>query len=169
MPKVTQRRALRSAGLPAAISGPPVLPTLRSALRVGTGGIEEVNQLREAAWTKVAELPLVALFDGFIQLGKNSQAFRSDLRRDDSPVRTRAGAYDQAAPLEPVQQAGDVRVVSEHPLRRFVAAETLGSGAAQNAQNVVLSAGQAEGLDDLFGPTRQSVCRAQEAEICFLL
>ena len=137
----------------------------KSALRVGTGGIEKVNQLREAARPQVAELPPVAFLDGFIQPGEDTQSLRRDLRRDDPPVRTRAGSNDQTAPLEPVQQAGDVRIVSEHALPRLVAAEALGSGAAQNAQDVVLSAGKAERLDHLFGAARQSVRRAQEAEI----
>ncbi len=116
----------------------------RSALRAGTGGIEKLDQLREAAPSEVPELPLMAFFDGFIQLSEDSQPFRRDLRRDDPPVRTGAGSNDKAAPLEPVQQAGDVRGVSEHALRRLMATEAMRAGAAQNAQNVVLSAGKAE-------------------------
>jgi len=143
--------------------------TFGAALRRIASGIEKINQLREAARPQVAELALVALFDGFIQSGEDLQACRSNLCRNHSPVQTRAGSNDQAPSLEPIQQAGDVRIVSEHALRGLVAAQAVAPGAAQNAQNVVLSAGQAEGFDDLLGAARQGVRRTQEAEVRFVL
>jgi hypothetical protein len=117
----------------------------------------------------VSSDPAVALLDGPVEVGQDAEARVADARNDDASVRLRPLARDQAAALEPVEQARDVGLLRDHPLADLAAREPGSAGAAQDSQRVVLRRGEALALEDL-GPAREDVLgRAYQVEDDLLL
>jgi len=61
-----------------------------------------------------------------------------------------ARATDEAALFHAIEEAGHVRVVRNHPVADNAAGETIGLGAAKDAEHIILRAGEAVGLEELF-------------------
>ena len=99
----------------------------------------------------MAELALVKLANRLIETFKKSEARRGDAGFDDAAVNGLASAGDEAALLHAVEEAGHIRVVRNHALTDAAAGEAIGLCAAKNAEDVVLCAGKAMGLEELLG------------------
>src|ERR1700732_331829 len=97
------------------------------------------------------ELPLVELANGLIQALQNSQTFGSDAGPHHAAVVGLTLTRDHTAFLHAVEQAGDVRIVRDHAIADIPARESGGLGAAQDAQDVVLRAGEAVGFEESLG------------------
>ena len=99
----------------------------------------------------MVELALVKLANRLIETFEKSKARRSDAGFDDAAVIGLARAGDEAALLHAVEEAGHIRVVRNHAVADDAAGEAIGLGAAKNAEDVVLRAGEAMGLEELLG------------------
>jgi len=75
----------------------------------------------------------------------------SDAGFDDAAVIGLAGARDEAALFHAVEETGHVRVVGNHAFADAAAGEACGFGSAEDAEYVVLGAGEAVRLEELFG------------------
>ena len=98
----------------------------------------------------MAELALVKLANRLIETFEKSKARGGDAGFDDAAVTGLAGAGDEAALFHAVEEAGHIRVVRNHAVADAAAGEAFGHGAAKNAEDVVLSAGEAMGLEELL-------------------
>jgi len=105
----------------------------------------------------MAELALVQLANRRIETFQDAQTFPGDPRFDYAAIIGLALTSDQAALFHAVEQAGHVRVVGDHAVADAAASQTMGFSAAQDAQDVVLRAGQAVRFEQLFGFDGQSV------------
>jgi hypothetical protein len=105
----------------------------------------------------VPELLLVKLADRLIEIFQKSEASWADARLHNAAVIRLAGARYQAAFFHPIEQAGHVRVVGNHPFADAAAGEALRLGTAENAEDVVLRAGEAVGLKKLLGLKAEGV------------
>jgi hypothetical protein len=72
---------------------------------------------------------------------------------------------DQAACFEPVEEAGQVRIVVHHPLRDPAARKSRGSRAPEDAQDVELRARQLRRLERLRDPARRHLGRPQDLDV----
>lgn len=93
-----------------------------------------------------------------------SQPFRSDAGHDRSPVLCLAGARDQSALFEAIQQARNIRVACNHATGDLPAREAPGC-AAEDPQNVVLCRRDICRLQHLRYPARQYVAGAQQFNV----
>jgi hypothetical protein len=89
------------------------------------------------------ELTLVKLANRLIETFQKSETRGSDSGFDDAAVVGLAGARDEAALLHAVEKAGHVRVVGNHAFADAAAGEACRFGATENAEDVVLGAGEA--------------------------
>jgi hypothetical protein len=99
----------------------------------------------------MVELALVKLANRMIETFEKSKARRGDAGFDDAAVIGLAGAGDEAALFHAVEEPGHVRVVRNHAVADAAASEAIGLGAAKNAEDVVLRASEAMGLEELLG------------------
>jgi hypothetical protein len=99
----------------------------------------------------MVELALVKLANRMIETFEKSKARGGDAGFDDAAVLGLAGAGDEAALFHAVKEPGHVRVVRNHAVADTAASEAIGLGAAKNAEDVVLRAGEAMGLEELLG------------------
>ena len=99
----------------------------------------------------MVELALVKLANRLIETFEKSEARGGDAGFDDAAVIGLAGTGDEAALLHAVEEAGHIRVVRNHALSDAAAGEAIGLCAAKNAEDVVLSTGEAMGLEELLG------------------
>jgi|SRR5580704_8785104 hypothetical protein len=98
----------------------------------------------------MAELALVKLANRLVETFQKSKARGRDAGFDDAAVVCLAGARDEAALFHAVEEAGYVRVVGNHAFADAAAGEAGGFGAAENAEDVVLGAGEAMRLEELL-------------------
>src|SRR5580698_4293940 len=98
----------------------------------------------------MAELALVKLANRLIETFQKSEARGSDAGFDDATVVGLACARDEAALFHAVEETGHVRVVGDHAFAYAAAGEAGGFGAAKNAEDVVLRAGEAMRLEELL-------------------
>jgi hypothetical protein len=98
----------------------------------------------------VAELALVKLANRLIETFQKSKARGSDAGFDDAAVVGLSGARDEAALFHAVEKTGHVRVVGNHAFADAAAGEAGRFGAAKNAEDVVLGAGEAVRLEELL-------------------
>jgi hypothetical protein len=98
----------------------------------------------------MVELALVKLANRMIETFEKSKARGGDAGFDDAAVIGLARAGDEAALLHAVEEPGHVRVVRNHAVADAAAREAIGLGAAKNAEDVVLRAGEAMGLEELL-------------------
>jgi hypothetical protein len=85
-----------------------------------------------------------------VEAGEEMQPSGGDAGKNHPAIFGFAATSDQAALFEAVEEAGDIRVVSDHPGGDFAAREAF-AGTAQDAQDVVLMRGDARGLEDANG------------------
>jgi hypothetical protein len=105
----------------------------------------------------VAELSSVQFFYRSVKLSQDFQTLRGDTRLYYAAIVELAHAGNQAALFHAVEQAGHIGVVGNHAVADALAGQTIGLGAAQDAQNVVLSPGQGVLLHQLFGLLAEAV------------
>jgi hypothetical protein len=91
------------------------------------------------------------LANRLIETLQKCEARRGDAGFDDAAVIGLASAGEEAAPFHAVEEAGHVRVVGDHAFADGAASEAFGLRAAQNAQDIVLRAGEAVGFQELLG------------------
>jgi hypothetical protein len=97
---------------------------------------------------KMAELAAMHFANRFIEAFKNGHALRRDTRQHHAAVTILTASRDKSPLLKAVEQAGNVGIASDHQ-RGDLAAEKSVGGAAQDAQNIVLSQGEIFGFEDL--------------------
>ena len=107
--------------------------------------------------------------DGSVQLGDHAQPLAGDPRGHEAAVGGVALAADQAGGLHAVQQPAGVGHLRHQPLAHLVAAQPALARAAQDAQRVVLRAGDAVRLEHLGHRVAQDGGRALDAEVRLLL
>jgi hypothetical protein len=99
----------------------------------------------------VAELALVKLANRLIEAFQQAETRGRNARFDDATVFGLALARDQAALFHAVEEPGHIRVVRNHALADVPASKALRPGAPEDAQNIVLRAREALGLQQLLG------------------
>lgn len=99
----------------------------------------------------MAELLLVELANRLIETFQKSESRGSYAGFDDASVVGLARTSDEASLFHAVEEAGHVRVVRDHAIADAAAGEAFGFGAAKNAEDVVLRAGEATWLEELLG------------------
>ena len=112
----------------------------------------------------VAELALVQFVDRMVKGFQEAEGSRGDARLYDTAVVGLAFAGDQAALFHAVEKASHVRVVRNHAIADAPAGQAFGLGAAKDAKDVVLSAGQAGGFQELLRFLGESVGGLQESD-----
>jgi len=95
----------------------------------------------------MAELLGVAGPHLFGQFAQQRQPLLSDADLDDAPPLRRAATVDQAALLQRVEQARDVRRPRHQPRRQVERLQASGVDAAQQAQRIVLLWCQGVGVE----------------------
>src|SRR5262245_57347717 len=152
-----------------ALAGVMGSPWLRSAPGAGgvlvrqAGGAEQGGQVVEFLGRQVAELAGVAAADRLAQLVQQGEAGVGEADVDDAAVVGGAVARHEAALLQLVQQAGDVRGARHQPGGEVERAQLAGVDAAQQAQGVVLLRGQVEAGEQLVLQGAQAVVGAPQA------
>jgi len=121
------------------------------------GFFQEFNQEIEAIALHVAELAAMGLVNRLIKLGEEGQASFGDGGADDAAIGGLAMAGDQAAFFQAIQEAGHIGVAGNHAAGDFLASEAAGSDAAENAEDIILCCGEAEGFEDGGGLPHQGV------------
>jgi len=89
---------------------------------------------------------------------------RCDARLYDAAVVGLAFAGDEAALFHAVEKAGHVRVVRNHAITDATARQAFGLGAAKNAKDVVLRAGQAGGFQELLRLLGEGIGGPQQSD-----
>jgi hypothetical protein len=110
------------------------------------------------------ELPLVQFAHGLIQGLEKFEALRSNVGLDDTAIIFLAFTANEAAFFHAIEQAGHVRVMADHAITDGAAGEPPRLGAAEDAQNIVLGAGQAGGFDELSGLLAKGVGGLEQSE-----
>jgi len=105
----------------------------------------------------VPELALVELANGLIQTFQQIESRGRDARFHDAAIVFLTLASDQGAFFHAFEKAGHVGVVGNHAVADVAAGQPFGLGAAEDAEHVVLSPGQAVGFQELFGFLSQGV------------
>jgi hypothetical protein len=99
---------------------------------------EERDELTELTFVEVAELLVMGLVDAVIHLIEEPQSRLCNPRRHESPIVSASLPRDQSRVLEPIQQPGHVRHLTNQSGANLVAAEPIGLGSPQNPEDVVL-------------------------------
>jgi hypothetical protein len=97
------------------------------------------------------KLPLVDFANRFVEAHQEIQARGRDARFYHAAIVFLTLARDQGAFFHAVEKARHVGVVGNHAFADVAASEPFGFGAAQDAQYVVLRAGQTVGFQELLG------------------
>jgi len=87
-----------------------------------------------------------------------------DARFHDATVIGLAFTGNQAALFEAVKEPSHVRVVRDHTVTDAAAGQTFRCRATENAKDVVLSASEAGGFEELFGFLAEGVGGLQEGD-----
>ena len=86
------------------------------------------------------------------------------MRFDDAAIILLAFTANQAAFFHAIEQAGHIRVMANHAVADGAACQAAGLGASEDAQDIILRAGQAGGFDELFGLLAEGVGGSQQGE-----
>src|SRR5262249_54262969 len=128
----------------------------------------------EFCFGDVFELFAVELADGLIEFFEDAEAFGGDAGTDDATVAGIALAGNQAAAFGAGQQAGGVGGAGGHFLPGEVAGDAfavvVGAFAvtAENAEDVVLRAGEVERLEEVLESAEEEVRGAENVKGDFL-
>ena len=106
----------------------------------------ELQQRLLARGAHVSKLTFVEVADRDIQLLQQFEPFVGDERFDHAAVFFLAFAGNQGAGFHAIEHAGHVRVAGNQAFADAIAGKALGPRAAQNAQHVVLGAGETIGF-----------------------
>jgi len=113
--------------------------------------LQQLGECFQARSGDVVELALVQLANRLIETFQKSESRGGDAGFDDAAVIGLSLTTDETALLHAVEEAGHVRVVRDHAFADAAAGEACWLGATENAQDIVLRAGQAVRLEELFG------------------
>ena len=123
-----------------------------------------------ACWrVEVADLTAGTVEDRVGQPVEQGPARVGDGDVDDAAVVVRPGPRDEAAFLQSVEQAGDVRGARDQPAREFQRPQSAGVDAAQQAQGVVLLRRQAVRAEQIVLERPQPVVGPPQVQVDFLL
>ncbi len=128
------------------------------------GALEQINQQFQVTRAQVAEYPFARLEDRAIEGGEEFETGGSDSGGNHPAVLRVAGTLGEAALFEPVKQAGDIGVASDHAAGNLAAGEPVRTGAAKDAQHVVLGVGELLRIENGGMGALQSVSGAEEVE-----
>ena len=138
----------------------------------GSGFFEQVVELVELGAGHVAELLVVDLEDGLVELVQQVAADVGDADAGDAAVVVGPGPDDQVGVDEAVDEPGDVGHAGDEPAADFEAGQALGVfvvlGAAEDAQDVVGGLGQAVLFEEVVEIGRELARGADEVEIGLL-
>jgi hypothetical protein len=112
----------------------------------------------------VVKLTLVKLANRLIETFQKHEARGGDAGFDDAAVIGLARAGDEAALFHAVEEAGHIGVVRDHAFANGAAREAFGFGAAKNAENIVLRAGEAMGFEELLGLNTEGIGGLMESD-----
>ena len=112
----------------------------------------------------MAELLFVQFVDWSVELFEDLEAGRRNASLDNAAVLCLPLPRDEAALFHAVEEAGQVGVARDHAIADALAGKAVGSSAAQDAQDVVLSAGQAVLLDQVVGLLAEAIGDAQQGD-----
>ena len=104
------------------------------------------------------------LANRLIETLQKSETRGGDAGFDDAAVIGLAGARDEAALFHAVEETGHVGVMGDHAFADAAASEAGGFGAAENAEDVVLGAGEAMRLEELLTFEAEVVCGFLEGD-----
>src|SRR5580765_8279595 len=99
-----------------------------------------------------------------VQGFQEAEGLRRDARLYDAAVVGLAFARDEAALFHAVEKASHVRIVRNHAIADAAASQACGLGAAKDAKNVVLRAGQAGAFEELLRFLGERVGGLQESD-----
>jgi hypothetical protein len=105
----------------------------------------------------VVELTLVKLANRLIETFQKSETRGGDAGFDNAAVIGLALAGDEIALFHAVEETSHVRVVRNHAFADGAAGEAFGFGAAEDAEDIVLRAGETVGLEKLLGLEAQGI------------
>jgi hypothetical protein len=91
----------------------------------------------------VTELAFVELSNRVVESFQEFETLTGNARLDDTAVVGLAGADDEAALFHAVEEARHVWIMRNHAIADAAAREASGFGATENAQDIVLRAGEA--------------------------
>ena len=97
------------------------------------------------------ELAFVEIVHRLVESFQQAKSLRRDARLYNAPVVGLALPGDEAALFHAVEEAGHVRVVRNHAVADAAAGQAGGLGAAKNAKDIILGAGEAGGFEELLG------------------
>jgi hypothetical protein len=97
-----------------------------------------------------------------IHFAQQLQPGSGDLSVDDAAIVPGARALDEAAAFQAIEQARNVGIVRDHALADFAARQALCPSPAQDAQRVVLRAGESELFELGFDLRLERVGGAQQ-------
>lgn len=83
---------------------------------------------------------------------------------DDAAIGGGAGAEHEAALLHAVEKSRHIGVAGDHAGGNFAAGETGGAGAGEDAEDVVLGMGEAEGVEGFFDAAEEPAGGALDVE-----
>jgi hypothetical protein len=99
----------------------------------------------------MAKLPTMQVLDGSVESLEAIEALRGDAGLYDATVIGLARAADQAAFFHTVEEAGHVGVARNHAIADAIAGQAERLGSAEDAEDIVLSAGEPVLLHELLG------------------
>lgn len=116
------------------------------------GGFQQFAKLLEFVLTQVGKLLAMHGQDGFVEVFEEAEGGVGDGGFDDSAVGGVALAMDEAGFFHAIEEAGDVGVAGDHAGADFVTGEAglvaAGVGTAEDAEDVVLGGGEADGFEE---------------------
>jgi hypothetical protein len=131
---------------------------------VGAGAFQKADEGGELFGRELAEeLDGYGLDDG-IHLTEQVESGVCDTGPDDASVARVAVLHDELEGLEASEQAGDVGNGGEHAVADGGAGEATGMGAAEDAEDVVLRAGNVPVADAAVEGALEAVCGAEDVE-----
>src|SRR6266849_6047599 len=105
---------------------------------------QQFNQLLQFILSDVAEHFPAKLFEGSVHFAQKLQPGSGDLSIDHAAIVLRAHALDEAPIFQAIEQTRNVRIARDHALADLAARQSLLPSSAQNAQGVVLRAGESK-------------------------
>lgn len=168
------REGVGECGAGETVSAVPT-PSLRwEALRdsVGVGRadpVEQVDELLERVVVESGEGFAGGARDGLIELGEQLEARLGDATDDLAAVFGTAFSAYPSLGDEAVDEAGDAGRTFDHPVGDLERGQSFVAGAAEDAEDVVLLAGDAGGFEHLCDEAFHDVGGPQEAEEGLLL
>ncbi len=100
------------------------------------------------------------LFEGAQEGG----GFGGEVGADHAAIGGGAGALDEATFFHAVEKARHIRVASDHAGGDFAAGQAGGAGAGEDAEDVVLGVGEAEGVEGIFDAAEEPAGGTLEVE-----